>query len=96
MAKENVAQSAAHDGNTSREDLDFGKDAKRVDIALNAVLQANALVRLLMTAKDPGDMVDLVAGVGARLLQLSSIAITALDDHIETTAELSVRMYGRK
>ena len=94
MAKVNVAQSAARGDSASHDDLDFGKDAERVRIALSAVWQADALVRLLMTAN--GDMEDVVAGVGARLLELSSIAMTALDDQMETTADLAARMYGKK
>ena len=94
MAKVNVAQSAAQGDSTSHDDLDFGRDAERVRIALSAVFQADALVRLLMTARD--DMEDVVAGFGSRLLELSSIAMTALDDQMETTADVAARMYGKE
>jgi|GEM_PF-3331501 hypothetical protein len=87
MADENVAQPDAHS------DLDFGKDAKRVQIALDAMYQADSLVRLLMSAND--DYPEVIAGIGERMLQLSSIVMTALNDQMETTAEVAARLYGR-
>jgi len=76
----------------SKSDLDFGRDEPRVALATEAVFQADALVRLMMTADD--DLEEVVAGVGARLIQLFSVITSSLTDEMEGLEAISERMYG--
>ena len=78
----------------SKSGLDYGKETPRVMLALEAIFQADALVRLMMTAEDTEDMAEVIAGIGARLLQLFSVVITSLDDDMEGLEAISERMYG--
>ena len=76
MAGENVTQSAAHD------ELDFGKNVKRVDFAITAAYQVGSLVRLLQSAGDANNLKECMAILGPKIGDLLDVQVSALSDSL--------------
>ena len=86
------------DSSFSRKPLNFGKDAPRVAIALQATYQISEMLGVLLDKAENGACdVDghLMMAMGLRMEQLNSIAMSAIDDETEDIESLRVRLFGR-
>ena len=82
-------------GNHPTENFDLGADSVRVGMALAATYQIEAMADALLTAAlDQKDTLHfLVQGLGARIMELTGITMSALGDAEETESDLYSRLH---
>lgn len=83
-------------GNDSTENLELGVENARVGIALAATYQIEAMADALLTAArdKKGTLPFLVKGLGARIMELTSITMSALGDAEEAESDLNSRLHA--
>ena len=78
--------------NIVRQDTD---EARRDGLALTAICETEALLRMLDVAKDHDGFDLVLRGVRARLLELNSVCMSVLgNDDARETEELASVIYG--
>ena len=85
------------DSRVAPSELDFGKDAARAEIALNATWQLSAMLSVLTDMADSRVDIDsyLMQAMGARMIELNSVALAAVSDPSEGIDSLNLSLYGR-
>ena len=73
-------------------DLDFGEGAERVELALNATSKGQALVSLLMRETDSENLMECMAMLGPKLLDLFSAQYSALTDERATVECINAQL----
>ena len=77
-------------------ELDFGKDSKRVDFAIDAAYQVGALLTLLMRADDSNNLMECMSILGPKLQKLVDLQVSALNDEVVTLEDLKAMLNGKE
>lgn len=85
------------DSRGARRALDFGKDAPRAEVALQATIQLATMLGVLLDIAESAQDIDahLMQGMGVRMIELNSVVLSAVGDECEGIDSLRMRLYGR-
>lgn len=73
-------------------ELDFGTGAKRVDLAITASFQVEALLTLLRRANDANNLMECMAIIGPKMADLLSMQVGALSDPLVTIGSMNATL----
>lgn len=76
-------------------DLNFGTGAERVDLAITASYQVEALLTLLRRAEDANHLMECMAIIGPKLGELIAVQVSALSDPLVTIGSMNAAL-GRR
>lgn len=70
-------------------DLDFGTGSERVDLAITASFQLEALLALLRRAIDANHLMECMAIIGPKIDQLIAVQVSALSDPLVSIGSMN-------
>lgn len=76
-------------------ELDFGSSAERVDLAITASCQVEALLTLLRRADDANNLMECMAIIGPKMVELIAVQVSALSDPLVTMHSMNAAL-GRR